>query len=61
MARNRMKQQANQHRYERTFQVGDMVFLRLQPYNQSYLLSPNNFPMVVVGGIVPPFSEREPL
>ena len=37
MARNRMKQQANQHCSERTFQVDDMVFLRLQPYKQSSL------------------------
>ena len=37
MARNRMKQQANQHRSERTFQVGDMVFLHLQPYKKSSL------------------------
>ena len=37
MARNRMKQQADQHRSECTFQVGDMVFLHLQPYKQSSL------------------------
>ena len=37
MARNRMKQQADQHLSERTFQVGDMVFFRLQPYKQSSL------------------------
>ena len=37
MARNHMKQQANQHHYECTFQVGDMVFLHLQPYKQSSL------------------------
>ena len=37
MARNRMKQQADQHRSECTFQVGDMFFLRLQPYKQSSL------------------------
>ena len=30
-----MKQQAVQHRFERTFHVGDMVFLRLHPYNPS--------------------------
>ena len=29
MARTRMKQQAKQHHSERTFQVDDMVFLRL--------------------------------
>ena len=30
-----MKQQANQHRSECTFQVGDMVFLHLQHYKKS--------------------------
>ena len=37
MARNRMKQQADQHRYECTFQVSDMFFLHLQPYKKSSL------------------------
>ena len=37
MARTRMKHQANQHRSKRIFQVGDMVFLHLQPYKQSSL------------------------
>ena len=37
MARNRMKQQADQHRSKRSFQVGDMVFLHLHPYKQSSL------------------------
>jgi hypothetical protein len=32
-----MKQQANQHRSERSFEVGDWVFLRLQPYKQMSL------------------------
>jgi hypothetical protein len=32
MAHNRMKQQADQYRSERSFEVGDWVFLRLQPY-----------------------------
>ena len=32
-----MKQQANQHRSERIFHVGDWVFLRLQPYKQMSL------------------------
>ena len=29
-----MKQQENQHRSERSFDVGDWVFLQLQPYKQ---------------------------
>lgn len=31
---NRMKQQANQKKSECTFEMGDMGFLRLQPYTQ---------------------------
>jgi hypothetical protein len=37
MAQNCMKQQANQHRSERSFEVGDWIFLRLQPYKQMSL------------------------
>ena len=37
MERNRMKQQADQHRSKHTFQVGDIVFLHLHPYKQSSL------------------------
>ena len=37
LAQNRMKQQADQHRRERSFDVGDRVFLRLQPYKQMSL------------------------
>ena len=37
LTQNRMKQQANQHRSERSFNVGDWVFLRLQPYKQMSL------------------------
>jgi hypothetical protein len=37
MAQNRMKQQADQHRSEISFEVGDWVFLRLQPYKQMSL------------------------
>ena len=32
LAQNRMKQQLDQHCSERTFEEGDQVFLRLQPY-----------------------------
>ena len=31
-AQHRMKQMADRHRTERSFQIGDMVFLKLQPY-----------------------------
>jgi hypothetical protein len=37
MAQNRMKQQVDQHHSERNFEVGDLVFLRLQPYKQMSL------------------------
>jgi hypothetical protein len=37
MAQNRMKQQEDQHRSERIFEVGGWVFLRLQPYKQMSL------------------------
>ena len=37
LAQNRMKQQADQHRSERSFDVGDWVFLWLQPYKQMLL------------------------
>jgi hypothetical protein len=37
MAQNCMKQQVDQHRSERSFEVGDWVFLRLQPYKQMSL------------------------
>ena len=34
LAQNRLKQQVDQHRSKRIFDVGDWVFLRLQPYKQ---------------------------
>lgn len=34
-AQQRMKYQADKHRTERSFVIGDMVFLKLQPYVQS--------------------------
>ena len=37
LPQNRMKQQANQHRNKRSFNVGDWVFLQLQPYKQMSL------------------------
>jgi len=37
MALNRMKQQVDQHCSERSFEVGDWVVLRLQPYKQMSL------------------------
>ena len=37
-----MKQQADQHRSEHTFQVGDMVFLHLHPYKKSSLKDKRN-------------------
>jgi hypothetical protein len=41
MAQNRMKQQADQHRSERSFKIGDWVFLRLQPYKKISLKQQN--------------------
>jgi hypothetical protein len=37
MAQNHMKQQADQHCSERSFEVGDWVFLRLRTYKQMSL------------------------
>jgi hypothetical protein len=37
MAQNLMKKQANQGRFERQFEEGDQVFLRLQPYKKNSL------------------------
>jgi hypothetical protein len=34
---NRQKVSVDRHRIERSFEVGDLVFLRLQPYRQSSL------------------------
>ena len=36
-AQGKMKTQADKHRQERSFAVGDWVFLRLQPYRQQSL------------------------
>ena len=35
--KNKMKQQAYQHHSERSFEEGDWVFFRLQPYKQMSL------------------------
>ena len=37
VAQNRMKQKADQHHIERSFEVRDWVFLKLQPYKQMSL------------------------
>ena len=37
LAQNQMKQQADQHHSEQIFNMGDWVFLRLQPYKQRSL------------------------
>ena len=40
--RNKMKQQVDQHRIEREFEVGEWVFVRLQPYKQLSLKHQGN-------------------
>jgi hypothetical protein len=37
MVQNQMKQEADQHRFERSFNKGDQVFLHLQPYKHTSL------------------------
>ena len=41
LAQNRMKQHADQHRNEKIFDVGDWVFLCLQPYKKISLKQDN--------------------
>ena len=42
LAKQRMKKQADEHRSERQFQLGDLVFVKLQPYVQSSLAHRSN-------------------
>lgn len=42
-AQQRMKSQVDKGRSERTFSVGDMVFLKLQPYVQTSVASKANY------------------
>jgi hypothetical protein len=39
-----MKQQVDQHHSERSFEVGDWVFLRLQPHKQMSFMRTPSFP-----------------
>uniref|UniRef100_A0A0A9HE32 Tf2-1-like SH3-like domain-containing protein n=1 Tax=Arundo donax TaxID=35708 RepID=A0A0A9HE32_ARUDO len=41
-AQQRMKDQADKHRTEYSFEVGDMVYLKLQPYVQSSVATRSN-------------------
>ena len=41
-AKQRMKKQADEHRSKRQFQIGDLVFVKIQPYVQSSLAQRNN-------------------
>ena len=41
-AKQRMKKQADEHRSERQFQIGDLVFVKIQPYVQSSLAQRSN-------------------
>jgi hypothetical protein len=64
MEQNRMKQQAYQHHSEREFEVGDLVFFRLQPYEHMSLkqqkkdnkLAPKYYGPVGLGIKIFPFS-----
>ncbi|KAI5324163.1 hypothetical protein L3X38_033236 [Prunus dulcis] len=42
-AQNRMKLYVDQHRTEREFNIGDWVYLRIQPYRQTSIAAPKNF------------------
>ena len=43
-AHNQQKVQANKHRVERTFEVGDLVSLSLQPFDKSEVVKKTNTP-----------------
>ena len=46
-AQNRMKNLADQHRTEKTFQIGDWVWMRLQPYRQVIVQHRGNVKLVL--------------
>jgi hypothetical protein len=46
-AQDRMKKQADKHRYEREFKVGPMVYLKLKPYVQSSVLPRSNHKLIL--------------
>lgn len=39
---HRMKQQADEHRSERSFEIGDFVYVKLQPYRQKSVVGRTN-------------------
>lgn len=41
-AQHRMKQVADEHRMERSFNIGDFVFVKLQPYRQQSVVYRSN-------------------
>lgn len=52
IAQNRMKCQANQHRRDVSFDIGDYVYLKLQPYRQT-LVAFQSFMKLALGFYVP--------
>lgn len=45
-AQNRIQQNANKLRSERKFEIGDLVYLKLQPYKQSSVALRKNLKLV---------------